>query len=166
MPFGGCRGASGECRRGGASQTASARRGAGGGAWAQARPPRPGRSARAIRHVDAARPQPEQGDRARLLHRRCIRADAETVRGGGGLRDGGGARVGVAGGRRRGRAQRALPAHRWPLPPSAALSAERPATQCQHPVHRAYASRRLVCTYTSPFLLFRLVHIILTFINK
>lgn len=69
VPPGGRGGAGGERagRRAGAAPPA--RRGAGGGARPAPRPHRPLRRRRALRHLHAARPQPQQGDRARLLYR-------------------------------------------------------------------------------------------------
>lgn len=78
MPAGG-RGGAGGVRGGrGAGAAAPARRGAGGRARAAHRPLRPLRRRRALRHLHAARPQPQQGDRARLLHVRRLLAYAGT----------------------------------------------------------------------------------------
>lgn len=74
---------------------------------------------------------------------------AETLRGGGGLCDGGGPRVGVARGRRGPSAQRAGAADGRSLPPTAARRAAGTRAQRGYALHCAHARRRLVCD-TSP----------------
>lgn len=68
------------------------------------------------------------------------------MRGRGGLRDGGGARVGVARGRRGAGARRAGAADGGPVPPPAARRAAGPAARARRALHRAHARRRLVGT--------------------